>query len=82
MSMNVKDEVDSGGAEKMLIVGCEATCETRTKTPPEAEILGKLTVIRMLGVKDAGMMGEGIRAADWRAGTTEATNDMVGEVSF
>jgi hypothetical protein len=36
----------------------------------------------MLGVKDAGMMGEGIRAADWRAGTTEATYDMVGEVSF
>jgi hypothetical protein len=26
----------------------------------------------MLGVKDAGMMGEGIKAADWREGTMRA----------
>jgi hypothetical protein len=47
--------------------------------------LGKSTVRWMLGVKDAGMMGEGIRLADCRDGTMRAVamfGDFVLKIFF
>jgi hypothetical protein len=66
------------GGEKIVMVGVSLTWETRTSDPSEGEIMGKDMVRWMLGVKDTGMMGEGMRLADCREGTMFAVA-MVGD---